>query len=190
MEAAMSSLPDPRPRAHLPLHLEALELRDFNARDLTPTQDPDAFPPDAVTDAEIDAMFVAEMERRDRVAACPSGYRDGACEACRTALYVPVGQGGDVLCPQCQREGAALAAEDAADDDGGGPRPPASGAMHPDYPEFAATAARMLDDELCVAIGVAHAEPAQCHLDAPQQEAFVGALAAEVERRLGRRTAA
>ena len=133
----MPILPDGRPRAHLPPHLEALELRDFNAPDVTPNPCPDgAFPPDALTDAEIDALFVAEMERRDRLAVCPAGYRDAACEACGCHLYVPVGQGGDVLCPQCQREGEALAAGD--DDDR---RPPASGAMHPDYPQFAASAA-------------------------------------------------
>jgi hypothetical protein len=62
--------------------------------------------------------------------------------------------------------------------------------MHPDYPEFAATAARMLDDELCVAIGVADAAPAQFHLDTGQAEAFVAAISAEVVRRLERRIAA
>src|SRR5437870_3685120 len=139
MEAAMSSVPNPFPRAHLDSHLEALELRDCNAADLRPAQDADAFPRDAVTDAEIDAMFVAEMGRRDREAARPAGYRDAACEACGCCLYVPIGQGGDVLCPKCRREGEAIAAED---DDG--PRPPASGAMHPDYPYFAALAARLL----------------------------------------------
>ena len=127
----MTIVPDGRQRAHLPPHLEALELRDFNARDRTPTQDPDAFPPDAVTEAEVDAMYVAEMERRDRDAARPVGYRDAACEACGTALFVPVGQAGDVLCPQCQREGEALAAaeDSVADDDD--PRPPAGGAVNP-----------------------------------------------------------
>jgi hypothetical protein len=124
-------------RAHLPPHLEALELRDLNARDISPTPEPDAFPHDALTDAEIDALFIAEMERRDRLAACPAGYRDAACEACAAAIYVPVGQGGDVLCPQCQREGAALAAEENDDH----PRPPAGGALHPDYPHFEALAA-------------------------------------------------
>ena len=176
----MSILPDGRPRAHLPPHLEALELRDFNARDLSPAPEPDAFLHDALTGAEIDALFVAEMERRDRLAACPAGYRDAACEACSAALYVPVGQGGEVLCPQCQRQGEALAAEE--DDDH--PRPPAGGAMHPDFPEFAATAARMLDDELCVPIGVADADPVLFRLGEGQREAFVAALSAEVVRRL------
>jgi hypothetical protein len=36
-----------RARAHLPPHFEALELKDFNASAVTPTQDPDGFPPDA-----------------------------------------------------------------------------------------------------------------------------------------------
>jgi hypothetical protein len=61
--------------------------------------------------------------------------------------------------------------------------------MHPDYPEFAPSAARMLDDELCAAIGVADAEPMQFRLDAGQQVAFVAAMTAEVARRLDRRAA-
>jgi uncharacterized Zn finger protein (UPF0148 family) len=192
MEAAMSSLPHPRPRAHLPPHLEALELRDCNAADTRPAQDADAFADDALTEAEIDALFVAEMERRDRLAVCPAGYRDASCEACGCALYVPIGQAGDILCPQCWREGEAIAAGEAAvatdgDDD---PRPPAAGAMHPEYAEFAATAAHMLNDDLCAAIGVADAEPAQLRLDEVQRAAFVAAMSAEVVRRLDRRVAA
>ena len=189
----MSSVPNPFPRAHLDPHLEALELRDCNARNVPLAQDADVLADDAVTDAEIDALFVVEMERRDREAARPVGYRDAACEACGCALFVPVGQGGDVLCPQCQRGGEQLAAAEASlattegDDD---PRPPAAGAMHPDYPEFAASAARMLDDDLCAAIGVADAEPEAFRLDETQQAAFLSAMAAEVVRRLeGRRAA-
>jgi hypothetical protein len=128
----MSSLP--YKGAHLPPHLEALELRDINAADTRHAQDADAFA-DALTEAEIDALFVAEMQRRDRMAACPTGYRDTACEACGCALYVAVGQSRDVLRPQCLREGEAVAAAEAAaatdgDDE---PRPPTSGAMHPTW---------------------------------------------------------
>jgi hypothetical protein len=127
------------------------------------------------------------MQRRDRQAACPAGYRDAACEACGTALYVPVGQGGDVLCPQCARVGAALAAEENDDH----PRPPAGGAMHPDYPHFEALAAWLQDDQLCEAIGVADNQPTLFGLhDDGQREAFVAAMAAEVVRRLDRRVAA
>ena len=61
--------------------------------------------------------------------------------------------------------------------------------MHPDYPEFAASAARMLDDELCAAIGIADAEPERFRLDAAQQQAFVAAMTAEVVRRLDRMAA-
>jgi hypothetical protein len=62
--------------------------------------------------------------------------------------------------------------------------------MHPAYVEFAATAARMLDDELCAAIGVADAEPAHFRLDVEQAAAFLAAMSAEVVRRLeGRRAA-
>jgi hypothetical protein len=125
------------------------------------------------------------MERRDRQAACPAGYRDMPCDACGAALFVTVGQPAEILCDACRAAGEAAAA--AEDDD---PRPPGSGALHPDYPKFAASAARMLDDELCTAIGVADAEPGRLRLNPSQQDAFVGALSAEVVRRLeGRRAA-
>jgi hypothetical protein len=60
----------------------------------------------------------------------------------------------------------------------------------PEYAEFTATAARMLDDDLCAAIDVADAAPDVFWLDAPQRDAFLAAMAAEVVRRLeGRRAA-
>jgi hypothetical protein len=83
-----------------------------------------------------------------------------------------------------------LAAEDAVAEGDDDPRPPAGGALHPDYAEFAATPSRMLDDELCAAIGVVDAEPARFGLDETQREAFVTAMAAEVVWRLERRGAA
>jgi hypothetical protein len=193
MEAAMAILPNGRPRAHLPPYLEALELRDFNAPVVRPEQDADAIPDDRLTEAEIDPLFVAEMERRDRIAACPAGYRDAACEACSAALYVPIRQGGDILCPQCLHDGEVIAVADttpATSDGDDDPRPPAGGAIHPDYLEFAATAARMLDDELCMAIGVADAEPARVRLDDSQRQVFLSAMASEVLRRLNGRAAA
>ena len=62
--------------------------------------------------------------------------------------------------------------------------------MHPEYAEFAGSAARMLDDDLCAAIGAADAEPATFRLDAYQQQAFLAALSGEVVWRLeGRRAA-
>jgi hypothetical protein len=181
----VSTLPHPTGGFPLDAQSEVNELRDIGAADCSPSLG------SRVTWTDVDRMWAAEMERRDREAACPKGYRNAVCEACSCALYVPVGQGGDILCPQCQREGERLAAEDATNgDDGGGPRPPASGAMHPDYPEFAASAARMLDDDLCAAIGVADAEPEAFRLDMPQRNAFLAAMAAEVVRRLeGRRAA-
>ena len=177
----MSTLHDRSGGFPLDPQSEANELRDIGAADCSPSLG------SPVTWTDVDRMWAAEMERRDRR---PADYRDALCEACGCALFVPVGQGGDVLCPQCRREGEALAADDAADDGGGGPRPPASGAMHSDYPEFAASAARMLDDDLCVAIGVADAEPDTFRLDAHQQRAFLAAMAAEEVRRLGGRRAA
>jgi hypothetical protein len=136
-------------------------------------------------------MWASEMERRDREAARPEGYRDAACEACGCGLYVPVGQGGDVLCPHCEREGEALAAAEDSVVDDDDPRPPAGGALHPDYPYFAALAARMLDDQLSEAIGIAESEPATFQLaNLGQREAFIASMAAEVVRRLeGRRAA-
>ena len=162
---------------------EVNELRDIGAADCTPTLG------SAVTWDVVDRMWAAEMERRERAAASPTGYRDAACEACGCALYVPVGQGRDLLCPQCQHQGEELAAAD--DDGGGGPRPPAAGAMHPDYPQFATLACRLLDDELCEAIGAADAEPTVFRLHSPaRRDAFICAMSAEVVRRLDGRRAA
>jgi hypothetical protein len=112
---------------------DTFELGGAAASCITFTSVATAIADDALTETEIDAMFVAEMERRDREAARPAGYRNAACEACGTALFVPVGQAGDVLCPQCQRDGEALAAAECAIADGDDdPRPPAGGALHPD----------------------------------------------------------
>ena len=63
----MAIVPDGRRRAHLPPHLEALELQDINVRNTTPAIDADAFPDDTLTEAEMDALFVAEMEDRKSV---------------------------------------------------------------------------------------------------------------------------
>jgi hypothetical protein len=98
---------------------EVAELRDIGARDLSPSPDK------PVTWDDIDRMWAAEMVRRERAAASPEGYKDAPCEACGSALYVPVGQKGDVLCPQCQHEGEALAAEDDAGVGGDAPGLPA-----------------------------------------------------------------
>jgi hypothetical protein len=89
----VSTLHHPTSGFSLDAQSEANELRDIGATDATPTLG------SAVTWDDVDRMWAAEMERRDRQAACPVGYRDAACEACGCALYVPVGQGGDVLCP-------------------------------------------------------------------------------------------
>jgi hypothetical protein len=180
----MGTLPDRSGGFPLDAQSEVNELRDIGAADCTPTLG------SAVTWTDVDRMWAAAMERRDRQAARPEGYRDAACEACGLALYVPIRQRGDVLCPQCQREGQALAAVTDGDD-GDGPRPPAGGALHPDYPYFAALAARMLDDQLCEAIGIAEGEPATFRLlNVGQRDAFVDAMSAEVVRRLeGQRAA-
>src|SRR3954465_608720 len=98
---------------------EVNELRDIGAADVTPTLG------SVVTWTDVDRMWASEMERRDREAARPEGYRDAACEACGCGLYVPVGQGGDVLCPHCEREGEALAAAEDSVVDDDDPRPPA-----------------------------------------------------------------
>lgn len=100
----MSTLSHPIGGFPLDPQSEANELRDIGAADTTPTLG------SRVTWDDVDRMWAAEMERRDRQAACPAGYHDAACEACGCALYMPVGQAGDVLCPQCQREGERLAA--------------------------------------------------------------------------------
>ena len=92
----MSTLPHPTGGFPLDPQSEANELRDIGAADCSPSLG------STVTWDDVDRMWAAEMERRDREAACPEGYRNALCEACDCALYVPVGQGGDVLRPQCQ----------------------------------------------------------------------------------------
>src|SRR3954469_25527729 len=63
--------------------LEALELRDIGARDLTPTLG------SAITWADVDRMWAAEQERRDLLSA---GYVEAACLACGSALYIPANE--------------------------------------------------------------------------------------------------
>lgn len=44
----------------------------------------------------------------------PAGYVEASCLACDAALFVPAHERvGDVLCPQCRREGEAAAEMDA-----------------------------------------------------------------------------
>src|SRR5438045_1999331 len=56
--------------------LEALELRDIGARDLTPTLG------SAITWEDVDRMA-------ERAAACPPGYVDAMCLGCGAAVFVP-----------------------------------------------------------------------------------------------------
>ena len=177
----MSTLHHPSSPFPLDPQSEANELRDVGASDLSPTLG------SPVTWDDVDRMWAAEMERRDRQASCPAGYRDAACEACVSAVFVPEGRHDEVLCDRCRAAGEAAATAEEGDDD---PRPPASGALHPDYAEFAASAARMLDDDLCAVLGIADAEPTLLKLDCPQRQVFVAAVAAEVVQRFeGRRAA-
>ena len=71
----MPNVPHPPPRASLTdRHLEAFELQDVGARDLSPTAD--AYEDDELSEREIEELYVAEMERRDREAAAASGGGD------------------------------------------------------------------------------------------------------------------
>ena len=57
--------------------------------------------------------------------------------------------------------------------------------MHPDYPQFAAMAAKLLDDQLCEVIGIAGDDPLTFQLgNTGQRQAFIAAMSAEVVRRL------
>lgn len=57
--------------------VETIELRECGGTagfaDEPPRQDADAFPNDELTEREIDALYVAEMERRDRLASAGAG---------------------------------------------------------------------------------------------------------------------
>jgi hypothetical protein len=125
------------------------------------------------------------------VAACPAGYRDAACDACGSALYIPGTPGtctGDVLCEGCRRVGQALA--DADDTD---PEPPAAGAIDPELlAEYEAETARLTDDDLITAIEIVDAgRDRNWFLTATDRAAWLGLATSQVLARLaGRRAAA
>ena len=72
----MSTLHQPQGGFPLDAQSEVNELRDIGAADCTPSLGSNTSWDD------IDRMWAAEMERRDRAAACPDGYRNACCEAC------------------------------------------------------------------------------------------------------------
>ena len=105
--------------------LEAMELRDIGAADLSPTI-PEHLG-SIVTPQDVDAMAEREANR-------PPGYVDAMCLGCGCALYVPANERcGDVLCPGCRAAGEALAADDDDPDDE--PDPPGA-AIHPDHAAY------------------------------------------------------
>lgn len=179
-----SYLNAPRPVA-LSAGDEALELRDVGAADLTPSDEPlGSF----VTESDLDRMWADDMARRDREAARPAGYVDATCLGCGCLLYVEAdARVGDVLCPGCERGGAALAAVEDGNDD---PTPP--GAAMP-VPDYAAQAAGYGDAALIESIVIVDGGTAGgdwCALmgihSEGQRAAFLAAAAAEVARRLER----
>ena len=194
--------------------LEALELRDANARDLTPTvQDAGAFPPDPELSPEEEAEMEAQYRARlaslpctcakingqcDTDSMCPrhgrcspqqtvrgsapAGWREGACVACSAALHVAEETTGDVLCPQCERTGNALADDEDDDPD---PTRPGAAALHPDYPLFAASVKRWPDDVLVTGIDMADRDRL-CGFgnDDPARLAWIHAATNELLRRV------
>ena len=205
----MSLIPDSR----FPLTPadEALELRDIGARDCTPTFG------SVVTSDDIDAMWAEEMAR-------PAGYVDAACLGCGAALSVPAEtRCGDVLCPECHRQGEAIAAEEdepecaicggsptcslhtgahpeepnqhefeakkpnPTDED---PKPPTSGAIHPDYPTFVQQVKRWSDNALITGIGAAEDGSPTFGKTPAERVAWIAAAADELANRLARRKAA
>ena len=78
----MSTLHDRSGGFPLDPQSEVNELRDIGAADCTPSLG------SSLTWNDVDRMWAAEMERRDRP---PTDYRDAACEACGCALFVLVG---------------------------------------------------------------------------------------------------
>jgi hypothetical protein len=153
--------------------LEALELQDFNAPDVTPTQDADAFPPEPEyspeEEAEMERQYRAGVEDSSaRPAAAPAGYVAAACLGCSAALYVP--EGG--------RSGDAPADDDGGPDDDDTPPPAGSPAA-----VFAASVKAYSDDLLVTAIGMADSGELFPHNPGSRQ-LWLAAAAAEVLRRL------
>jgi hypothetical protein len=135
--------------------------------------------------SDVDAMWAAEMERRDRVAARPAGYREAVCEACSAALYVSDSHAGDLLCNGCRRLGEAL-----ADDGDDHPKPPTTGALHPEYATYVDIVKRWPDAILIAGIRLAYRGDPWGRPD--QRHAWILAASRELLRRLetGQRAAA
>ena len=152
---------------------EALELRDVGAADLSPTLSPEPLGP-AITWADVERMA------DERPASPPVAYRDAVCVACTCALYVPVGQGGDILCPACQRDGEALAA--AEDGDEPDPDRPSGAALQAEY---AAELATWSDQDLLTAIGIVDdRRDRHWFANDAERHAWLSAAADEVLRRI------
>jgi len=153
---------------------EALELRDFGSPVLVPTLTPEPLG-SLLTWDDVERMAA------QRQATPPAGWRDAVCVACTCALYVPVGQAGDVLCPACKRDGEALAAaEDSGSDDD--PDRPGGAAMHAEY---AAELAAWSDPDLLTAIGiVSDGRDRHWFTNDAERHAWLDAATAEILRRL------
>jgi hypothetical protein len=147
-------------------------------------QPDDAFPRHTTDEPEyVEAIMGLEAARQ-------LGYAEAPCAACGSVLYVDAGaRCGDVLCPGCQREGAALA---AAEEDGHEPTPPTGGGapLPTSVLYWAPMAGRFSDDQLLAAVGIAQEDPSQLGLhSSAERAALLAAFSAEVVTRLGRTAA-
>jgi hypothetical protein len=113
------------------------------------------------------------MERRDREAAakdCPAGWRQAVCQVCGAALYVQAGDAGPAVCA-------------------GHRTPPDAGAIDP-AALYAETARIFTDSQLITAVELADAAPERLGMDKRRIGLWLGAMTAEVLRRLDSRKAA
>ena len=169
-------------------HLEAIELGDVRGStgfaDEQPTQDADAFDhvDDEMSEREIDAMWVADMERRDREARernpAPAGWRKCSCDGCGKPMLARVETTGTILCMDCD---PALYADDSDDTD---PTPPAGAAALPPGTIMRDAFACYPDDLLVQAVDVIDRGKVERITEAQRME-LLNAATAEVLRRLG-----
>ena len=167
--------------------------------DVSVEQPPEALAPDDVDDPE----FVAAMQERE--AGRLAGYVDALCLGCGCVLYVPEAQRcGDVLCPECQRVGEALARAEDAGGPGRGEPPCRVGAGYSDalgqysdgdLIDAVASVSEHVDDDDWVGVDATNPErsdeahptiPSFLLKTAEHKHAFLAAATAEVLRRVRR----
>ena len=178
----MQSVPNPALRGPIDPGLEALELRDFGARDCSPSTEPLG---SVVTWTDVDRMWAEDQARRDCEAAArnthpvPAGWRECPCDGCGRAMLARVETTGGILCSECEAAGNALADDE---DDGNDPTGPAGGTGLPRGLIIRDAFASYPDDMLVLAVDLIDRGRVEKITEAQRQELLAAATSELVSR--------